>query len=312
MRRFLRMTLLLGYILVICTLLSGKIEDTMAVRVTTKTFDLFLQPALPVSTLFWDDSGCHLYYLEETDAGPVVREMDETDYNINYEESSIVLSGVGECSVILSASRQPVAGEKAEVLKKRGQAQDRYLLTGQVWDSPEEAPQTQVQIVEKDRAQTPFLAHEAKQSLGLEFPEDWELYSLQDAEAFVKSLPKIAFMLSLFFLPVVLLAGSCIMESRKALWCNTGLSAAAVLGGWGLCAGLSLPVSWLPPDNIFRLSHYRGQMNAVLQALEQLHDTKIQTAWEQACRNATWILLGVGIFSLAILLAEVLFLRKKK
>lgn len=313
MRRFLRMTLLLGYVLITCTLLSGKIEEAMTVRVTTKTVNLFQKPLLPASTLFWDEGGSHIYYLEKEDGTFIVRELEAgDDYNINYEENSVTLSGVGECNVILSASRQPQAGERAEVLKKRDQTQDRYLLVGKVWQNPETEPETQVQIREIDRASSPFLEHEAKQTLPLEFPEDWEIYSLQDADAFVGSIPQITLMLALFLLPVVLLAGSCVLESRKALWCNIGLSAASFGGAWIMLSAVKLPLSWLPPDNIFRLSHYRGQMIEILQALEQLGDTKMQLAWEQACRNATWILVGVGIFSLEVLLAEVLFLRKKK
>lgn len=313
MRRFLRMTLLLGYVLITCTLLSGKIEETMTVRVSAKTLNLFLQPKLSASTLFWDEGGSHLYYLEKEGGTFIVREMKAgDDYNINYEENAVILSGVGECNVILSASRQPQAGEKAEVLKKRGQTLDRYLLVGQVSNSSEEAPETQVQIVEKDRAQTPFLAHEAKQSLGLEFPEDWEAYSLQNADAFVGSIPQITLMMVLFSLPVVLLAGSCIMESRKALWCNIGLSAASFGGAWAMLSSVKLPLSWLPPDNIFRLSHYRGQMDEILRALEQLGDTKLQIAWEQACKNANWILLGAGILSLAIVIAESVVFKKKR
>ena len=313
MRRFLRMTHLLGYVLITCTLLSGKIKETMTVRVSAKTFNLFLQPKLSASTLFWDEGGSHLYYLEKEDGTFIVRELEAgDDYNINYEENSVTLSGVGECNVILSASRQPKAGEKAEVLKKRGQTQDRYLLVGQIWNSSEEAPETQVQIVEKDRAQTPFLAYEAKQSLGLEFPEDWEIYSLQDADAFVGSIPQITLMLVLFLLPIVLLTGSCILKSKKALWCNLGLSAASFGGAWAMLSAVELPVSWLPPDNVFRISHYRGQMAEILRALEQLGDTKMQLAWEQACKNANWIMLGAGILSLVIVIAEIIVFKKKR
>lgn len=303
MRRFLRMTLLLGYILLTCTALSVRIEEAMTLRVTAKTYNLFLQPKLSASTLFWDEGGSHLYYLEKEDGTFIVRELEAgDDYNINYEENSVTLSGVGECNVILSASRQPQAGERAEVLRGREETQDRFLLVGL----------EEVEIRESDRTKTPFLAHEAKQTLPLEFLEDWELYSLKDADVFVENIPQITLMLALFLLPVVLLAGSCVLESRKALWCNIGLSAASFGGAWIMLSAVKLPLSWLPLDNIFRLSHYRGQMIEILQALEQLGDTKMQLAWEQACRNATWILVGVGIFSLEVLLAEVLFLRKKK
>ena len=301
MRRFLRMTLLLGYVLITCTLLSGKIEEAMTVRVTTKTVNLFQKPLLPASTLFWDEGGSHLYYLEKEDGTFIVRELEAgDDYNINYEENSVTLSGVGECNVILFASRQPQAGERAEVLRGREETRDRFLLVGL----------EEVQIVEKDRAQTPFLAHEAKQSLGLEFPEDWEAYSLKDADVFVENIPQITLMLALFLLPVVLLTGSCILESKKALWCNIGLSAASFGSAWIMLSAVKLPLSWLPPDNIFRLSHYRAQMDTVLQALEQLGDTKMQLAWEQACKNANRIMFGAGILSLAIVIAESVAFRK--
>lgn len=313
MRRFLRMTLLLGYVLIACTLLSGKIEETMTVRVSAKTFNLFLQPKLSASTLFWDEGGSHLYYLEKEDGTFIVRELEAgDDYNINYEENSVTLSGVGECNVILSASRRPQVGEKAEVLKKRDQTQDRYLLVGKGWQNPETEPETQVQIRQIDRASSPFLEHEAKQSLGLEFPEDWRLYSLTDADTFVENVPRIAVMLVLFLLPVVLLTGSCIMESRKALWCNIGLSAASFGGAWAMLSSVKLPVSWLPPDNIFRLSHYREQMTGVLQALEQLGDAKMQIAWEQAYKTANWILFGTGLFALAVILTESILFRRKR
>ena len=307
MRRFLRMTLLLGYVLITCTLLSGKIEEAMTVRVTTKTVNLFQKPLLPASTLFWDDGGSHLYGLEEEEGALIVRELKAgDDYNINYEENSVKLSGTGECSVILSASRQPQVGEKAEVLQKRGQTQDRYLLVRETVQSPE----TQVQIWETDRGGSPFLEHEVKQSLGLEFPEDWRLYSLTDADTFVENVPRIALMLALLLLPVVLLTGSCILESRKALWCNIGLSVASCGGAWALLSSVKLPFSWLPPDNIFRLSYYREQMTGVLQALEQLGDAKMQIAWEQAYKTANWILFGTGLFALAVILAESILFRK--
>lgn len=303
MRRFLRMTLLLGYVLITCTLLSGKIEEAMTVRVTTKTVNLFQKPLLPASTLFWDEGGSHLYYLEKEDGTFIVRELEAgDDYNINYEENSVTLSGVGECNVILSASRQPQAGERAEVLRGREETQDRFLLVGL----------EEVEIRESDRTKTPFLAHEAKQTLPLEFLEDWELYSLKDADVFVENIPQITLMLALFLLPVMLLAGSCIMESRKALWCNIGLSAASFGGAWAMLSAVKLPVSWLPPDNIFRLSHYRGQMDEILRALEQLGDAKMQIAWEQAYKTANWILFGTGLFALAVILTESILFRRKR
>ena len=313
MRRFLRITLLLGYVLITCTLLSGKIEEAMTVRVSAKTFNLFLQPKLSASTLFWDEGGSHLYYLEKEDGTFIVRELEAgDDYNINYEENSVTLSGVGECNVILSASRRPQVGEKAEVLKKRDQTQDRYLLVGKVWQNPETEPETQVQIRQIDRASSPFLEHEVKQSLGLEFPEDWRLYSLVDADTFVENVPKITLMLALLLLPIVLLTGSCVLESKKALWCNIGLSAAFFGGAWALLSSVKLPFSWLPPDNIFRLSHYRGQMDEILRALEQLGDAKMQIAWEQAYKTANWILFGTGLFALAVILTESILFRRKR
>ena len=303
MRRFLRMTLLLGYVLITCTLLSGKIEEAMTVRVTTKTVNLFQKPLLPASTLFWDEGGSHLYYLEKEDGTFIVRELEAgDDYNINYEENSVTLSGVGECNVILSASRQPQAGERAEVLRGREETQDRFLLVGL----------EEVEIRESDRTKTPFLAHEAKQTLPLEFLEDWELYSLKDADAFVGSIPQITLMLALLLLPIVLLTGSCVLESRKALWCNIGLSAASFGGAWAMLSSVKLPLSWLPPDNIFRLSHYREQMTGVLQALEQLGDAKMQIAWEQAYKTANWILFGTGLFALAVILTESILFRRKR
>lgn len=313
MRRFLRMTLLLGYILLTCTALSVRIEEAMTLRVTAKTYNLFLQPKLSASTLFWDEGGSHLYYLEKEDGTFIVRELEAgDDYNINYEENSVTLSGVGECNVILSASRRPQVGEKAEVLKKRDQTQDRYLLVGKVWQNPETEPETQVQIRQIDRASSPFLEHEAKQTLPLEFPEDWRLYSLTDADTFVENVPKITLMLALLLLPVVLLASGCILESKKALWCNIGLSAASFGGAWAMLSSVKLPVSWLPPDNIFRLSHYREQMTGVLQALEQLGDAKMQIAWEQAYKTANWILFGTGLFALAVILTESILFRRKR
>ena len=71
-----------------------------------------------------------------------------------------------------------------------------------------------------------------------------------------------------------------------------------------MLSSVKLPVSWLPPDNIFRLSHYREQMTGVLQALEQLGDAKMQIAWEQAYKTANWILFGIGLFALAVILTE--------
>lgn len=313
MRRFLRMTLLLGYILLACTVLSVRIEEAMTLRVTAKTFNVFLQPKLSASALFWDEGGSHLYCLEEEEGVSIVRELKAgDDYSINYEENSVKLSGTGERSIILSASRQPQVGEKAEVLQKRDQTQDRYLLARKAAQTSETEPETQVQIRETDRGGSPFLEHEAKQSLGLDAPEEWRIYSLTDTNAFVENIPKITLVLALFLLPVVLLTGSCILESKKALWCNIGLSAASFGGAMALLSSVKLPFSWLPPDNIFRFSHYRDQMTAVLQALEQLGDTKMQTAWEQTCKNANWILLGAAVFSLGVILAQSIVFRKKR
>lgn len=303
MRRFLRMTLLLGYVLITCTLLSGKIEEAMTVRVTTKTVNLFQKPLLPASTLFWDEDGCHLYCLEEEEGAFVVRELETgDDYNLKMEQNSVELSGFGDCTVILSASRQPQAGERAEVLRGRGETRDRFLLVGL----------EEVEIRESDRTKTPFLAHEAKQTLPLEFLEDREIYSLKEAGTFVGNIPQITLMLALFLLPVLFLTGSCILESKKALWCNIGISAASFGGAWALLSSVKLPLSWLPPDNIFRISYYRGQMSEILQALEQLGEAKLQIAWEQAYKNANWILLGAGILSLAIVIAESVVFKKKR
>ena len=129
MRRFLRMTLLLGYVLITCTLLSGKIEETMTVRVSAKTFNLFLQPKLSASTLFWDEGGSHLYYLEKEDGTFIVRELEAgDDYNINYEENSVTLSGVGECNVIC-----PHPGSRKQEKRRKFSKSEARPRTGTCW-----------------------------------------------------------------------------------------------------------------------------------------------------------------------------------
>ncbi len=302
MRRFLRITLLLGYVLLACTVLSARIEKDMAVRVILREVDHHIV-TLPKSVLFQDSRGYHMYYLEQDTKGsaPVIREVRQAEYSVNKEEKTVILGGQGKKSLVMLASRQPKAGETAVALTQRTRIKDRFLLVSEEKEMIQQAA----------HAMSPFLEQEARYTLPLERPEDWRIYSLQEAQTFAQSLPDISLTLALLLLPVVLLTGSCILKSRRALWCNLGLSAASFAGGAMLLSRIKLPLSWLPADNIFRLSHYQKQMEQILAALKRLGETDLHYTWQSACTAAGWILAGAGMLSVAAVIAEYILFQKR-
>ena len=131
MKRAVSISMLIGYLLIVCTLLSLKIESTMMVQAVTHPLNAVTENTVSDSALFSDGHGKHLYYVEEGigwDDGLRVKEFEEDLYSHNLGTRTVELSMYYDWNVIVTASRQPQAGEKIEIIENRSTEQDHYLL----------------------------------------------------------------------------------------------------------------------------------------------------------------------------------------
>ena len=284
MKRAVSISMLIGYLLIVCTFLSLKIENTMIIHAATHQLNAVTENTVSDSALFSDDSGKHLYYVEEGigwDDGLRVKEFEEDLYSHNLGTRTVDLSMYYDWNVIMTASRQPQAGEKIQVIENRSTERDRYLLIypngtpsnlANITEAELIAINDNAAIVELENASTPFLEHEAKSILAPYQQQGWRVYSLNCVAQFADCIPTLALALVLLLIPLVLLVLSCLMRSSQAivLWINAGISLALMATAFYFISTITLPSSLLPANHIFDWNHYSLLFSEIGTALKPL------------------------------------------
>ena len=316
MKRKYIVAVLLFYVLGVCTLFSVKIEKAMMTQATAVTVDTIEKKDIPITALFRDESGNHLYYAEEGLGwleGLRVQECEDYNYTVDHYRQSIDVGFLWNQTVILSASRQPKIDERVNILWERQRVADRYLFLFTEEISPEDfAEKALLQsgkafLTEEPDAKAPFLEKEAKDRQESFSRQEYRIYSLNDAEQMAQSLPEIASVVALSFLPVLLLMFTCIAPQKKPtlFWINLFLSAAALAGAAFILPKIQLPPSWMPAENIFDFAHYRAVFAQIRGGLQALQYEKTLDIFARAHTDTVWAAVAAACISLLAVGAEV-------
>lgn len=310
MKRAVSISMLIGYLLIVCTFLSLKIENTMIIHAVTHQLNAVTENTVSDSALFSDDSGKHLYYVEEGigwDNGLRVKEFEEDLYSHNLGTRTVDLSMYYDWNVIMTASRQPQAGEKIQVIENRSTERDRYLLIypngtpsnlADIAEADLIAISDNAAVVELENASTPFFEHEAKSILAPYQQQGWRIYSLNCVAQFADCIPTLALVLVLLLIPLVLLVLSCLMRHSQAivLWINAGIAFILMVIAFYLISTITLPSSLLPANHIFDWNHYNLLFSEIGTALRQLKLTETLSMLKNVSNTSIWIVsVGIGI-----------------
>lgn len=293
------------YLLLACTMLSAKIEEEMMPQVEAKTLK-YKGTTLSFSpdVLFHDEQGDHFYHAANGsgwESGLRIREFMPAQYYYDIFEQ-IAFTGTPQTyHFIMSASRQPVEGEKVHIVEQFETVEDVHLycysgaLPEDLW-MPQHTSiigqSSNALLVRNTRAQLPFFQHTAK-TLSIAASQADHAYSLTEISSFIQSLP------------LVTLIGICLLAGFLLLflfWIRRSTSPAKLTYIIGaafflisaaiLLSRIDLPASLLPAENIFDLAHYISIFGLILHALEQCGENFAALALQHSIHQC--LLVGVG------------------
>ncbi|MBQ8313327.1 MAG: hypothetical protein IJX84_09010 [Clostridia bacterium] len=293
------------YLLLACTMLSAKIEEEMMPQVEAKTLK-YKGTTLSFSpdVLFHDEQGDHFYHAANGsgwESGLRIREFMPAQYYYDIFEQ-IAFTGTPQTyHFIMSASRQPVEGEKVHIVEEFEAVEDVHLycysgaLPEDLW-MPQHTSiigqSSHALLVRNTRAQLPFFQHTAK-TLSIAASQADHAYSLTEISSFIQSLPPVT------LIWICLLAGFLLL---LLFWTHRSASpgkltyiiAAAffLISAAILLSRIDLPASLLPTENIFDLAHYISTFGLILHALEQCGENFAALALQHSIHQC--LLVGVG------------------
>lgn len=337
---------LVAWVLVVCTLLSFRIEDMMTAQVVTAPREPYGPTILPMESLFYDETGRHLFEMVEGtgwESGTRARELgnqsysvvenesDEDDENDNTQEVSASPSYNGK--LIRFSSRPLRENELVEEVTGRETAADTYLAIfpetilefDRISNSLKLESRTDTALLlSAPNAAQPFMETRARSQL-YQVAElrpyihpmtatETRVYSLLAVEQFMDNVPRLALLLVMLLFPVVLWVGTYVLSRKrsgnKGLIC-TNLAIAVLDAAYipQLLDTIDLPSSLLPIDMIFDFRHYVGEFRQVFDTLKTFEDNQLAQSTLKATENVqqmAYTILLAGLL-LAILVIVIEF-----
>ncbi len=287
-KTILRIFSLILFLLVVCTLLSTKINQEMMTQVeaspiNTRGVHEQVTRELPGRMIFSDSTGRHIYEVIDGsgwESGKRIREVDVWSMS---GLDIVTTPGYPDSQYVLSASRQPQVGEEIEIFDETILADDTYLLI-----YPDGVPETlelpissvadycqgtNALVADMNRVVIPFMEHRAK-SMSATFALAERIYSFADVEQFLTQLPWLAAAACTVVIGLVFWGHGCILSRRsdhgRLLGVDTGIVIASLVLLQWILHRVDLPSSLLPETNIFQLSYYRQNLAAIFTALADL------------------------------------------
>lgn len=324
-KRICYICLLVGFLLIGCTFLSRRVEETMMTQAVGRKLSGF-EIELPQSVLFEGPAGTNLYYAEEGlgwNTGLRAGIISPRSYEF-LGTQRLLLKGASSGQLIYTASREPLEGQRVNILGERESAPDRYLI---LYPNgiPEELtlPETvslaksadSILLLDVAESALPFMEHEVKGKLSDISGVQWRIYSLADLEQLVESLPLIALAAVLAGIPIVLFLLGILLPPRQTekdlmLRLHIGVGAVSLAGFVGLLYAIRLPCSLVPADNIFQWEHYTSELSAMLSALEQLEELQLPSLLNRMQTVSGWTLaVGAAALAVSLVISGVLYKR---
>ncbi len=311
------LALLLLYVLTACTMLSQKIEAQMDTQVeVVRRTPNNTQTSVPIRAVFTDEAGDHLYEIRD-DGGweSGLRFYEVADFRPTWAFDAVELVGTRPYTFVLSASKTPVVGKRVTVVQNFETGPDTYLLVyGRLFPQKLEFAQglhlvgkTRNSVLLETQSGTfPFFPHSLKTTTNAA-DLAVQLFSLTEANALLRELPKAALAGAVVLAGFVLLAVSWPLFSRdhRGVLAVNLLLAALCLGAlaW-LLGGISLPSSMLPPESIFDGAYYQREYALLLEQLTAFPEYRADLAQtmhqvRSSLPGAFWTAPGAAVGLLA-------------
>ena len=322
------------FLLIACTFLSFKIEDLMMTRVKTRKLNTMSgQTVLPISVLFYDDFGRHLYSLEEGtgwESGERVVELGTDYYSVDEVRETVNPSVFGQTIIITTAMRQPIPGSQVFTVKDGDRTPDDLLLYYPVERTTSGSFPTGVtmaalsdnaMLLSAESTPQPYMEHQAKAWLKWQEMPMWRIFSLTETVKFLDAMPMVALLAVMMLLGFMLWGYSCVLardpwENRAALWVNVGIGVVILCCLPLLLKGIDLPWAMLPKESILDFQHYKAEFEMLFPALEGLGNCSqavnvLHTA-NEALYKSLGVLFGGILVGVGVIVAECILIRRKK
>ena len=290
-RRVLCIFVLILWGLVFCTMLSVRIEQLMIPEVVlTQADESEPSPHIALDSLFFDDTGMHLYRPREGtgwETGTRIYEEEINNYSVGENQLDLKFFG----SYVRYASKPLRSGDEISgALTPTAEAENALLFN--VTDTPQ-----------------PFMADRAKSTIlpvtELANENAGSFYSLSDVKSFLSQLPLLAALLSFSLFVLILWVYSFVL-SRKAKENRAKLIFHGVLGVLALLAvplillHIALPSSLLPQYRITDAAYYMREFGEIFSALNALAKSSRESTellqYAGRMQAMTLVIVGFGIF----------------
>ena len=244
-RRVLCIFVLILWGLVFCTMLSVRIEQLMIPEVVlTQADESEPSPHIALDSLFFDDTGMHLYRPREGtgwETGTRIYEEEINNYSVGENQLNLKFFG----SYVRYASKPLRSGDEISIKSDLENRDDTWLAI-----FPEGIPQLSGALTPTAEAENallfnvtdtpqPFMADRAKSTIlpvtELANENAGSFYSLSDVKSFLSQLPLLAALLALSLFVLILWVYSFVL-SRKAKKNRAKLIFHGVLGILALLA----------------------------------------------------------------------------
>ena len=290
-RRVLCIFVLILWGLVFCTMLSVRIEQLMIPEVVlTQADESELSPHIALDSLFFDDTGMHLYRPREGtgwETGTRIYEEEINNYSVGEISIQSDLENRDDTWLAIFPEGIP---QLSGALTPTAEAENALLFN--VTDTPQ-----------------PFMADRAKSTIlpvtELANENAGSFYSLSDVKSFLSQLPLLAALLSLSLFVLILWVYSFVL-SRKAKENRAKLIFHGVLGVLALLAvplilqHIALPSSLLPQYRITDAAYYMREFGELFSALNILAKSSRESTellqYAGKMQAMTLVIVGFGIF----------------
>ncbi len=318
------------YLLLVCTIVSQKIEVEMQtqVEVSERNFVGRMSGSFSASkdALFVDEDGLHLYEVVQGTgwkSGACAKEVSRETWSFS-DEKRITIPNGRSYTIVESASRMPLEGSRVEVVKVPGRTKDYVPFADQYlvcytegvpgdFDLPEKskivAKSDMALLLDMEDIIFPFFERRAKQlSDSMEY-DNCRVFSMTAVEAFLEQLPRVAVLGVYLFLPIVLWLCSGIMVKEPAkykelLWINAGITLFFLAGAGVMLGQIDFPASLLPTNNIFDVSYYRQEFQIIMAAQRSLGlEGQTVEVLLTDVKKVVACILGIGMFAGVVLSA---------
>ena len=179
-KRIACVAVLVFWCLLMCTVISVKMQEVMKIEVIVVTPDK--KDFLPEEVVYTDDEGTHIYKIENGDEwtpGLRVREVNPGEYMIGAD--GVRLNTFESAKYIQFASRPFKLDDAVKIAPKCEKIEDTYVVSDGV-----------TSWTVKSARITDFIESQAKHELGLD--ENTHVYSMHDKKQFQKQLVLISIM----------------------------------------------------------------------------------------------------------------------